>query len=211
MVKRVVVVAVILITIAATSGGLIWYWFTQTPGTVILYADVPWPGPGCPPGAWKGGRCVIGGLTTNSTILGIYITFVGVKAHVAGEGNQTGWHSVIDSTRTISVNPNGYESLIGNANLAQGRYDLLGFNVSKVVVDLQSVGNVTYIISGGGFVFPLSVHRQDASGRLYVVTNGFAISAESSAVADLYMQLPYGEIMAENETLNLSGSVDVYY
>jgi len=90
----------------------------------------------------------------NSTILHIYVTFVGFQIHQAGIGstNDTGWHSIVGLPTTIDMlSVLATSRTLATANLATGSYDQLRFPISTAVVTFSTVGNVTYTVPSGSF------------------------------------------------------------
>jgi uncharacterized protein DUF4382 len=108
----------------------------------------------------------------NSTILHIYVTFVGFQIHQAGVGstNDTGWHSLVGLPTTIDMlSVLTTSRTLATANLATGSYDQLRFPIPTAIVTFSTVGNVTYTvpsssfkvsITGGGFQSSPGTHTQ---------------------------------------------------
>ena len=99
----------------------------------------------------------------NSSILHIYVTFVGIEIHQAGIGstNYTRWYSIVGLPTTIDMfSVLSTSKTLGTTDLATGTYDQLRFPVSTAIVTFSTIGNVTYTIpssslkvsiTGGGF------------------------------------------------------------
>jgi hypothetical protein len=99
----------------------------------------------------------------NSTILHIYVTFLGIDIHQAGFGstNETGWNTIVGPPTTVDmISVLTTSRTLATTNLATGSYDQLRFPISTAVVTFSTIGNVTYTvpsstlkatITGGGF------------------------------------------------------------
>jgi uncharacterized protein DUF4382 len=99
----------------------------------------------------------------NSTILHVYVTFLGIDIHQAGFGstNDTGWNTIVGPPMTIDMlSVLTTSRTVATTNLATGSYDQLRFPISTAIVTFSTIGNVTYTvpsstlkvtITGGGF------------------------------------------------------------
>jgi hypothetical protein len=99
----------------------------------------------------------------NSSILHIYVTFLGIGIHQVGFGstNDTGWSTIVGPPLTVDmISVLTSSRTLATINLATGSYDQLRFTASTAIVTFSTVGNVTYTmpsgslkvsISGGGF------------------------------------------------------------
>ena len=186
-------IAIVLAAVVAT-GGVVGYWSyyeARLPGTLVMHISALWP------------------ESPNPQVIGIYITIVRVEVHIAGEGNQTGWRAIVEDSQTVSLNPTGLDSSMQSSKLAIGSYDLLRFNVTEIVMDVQNTGNVTYLVRAGWFVPPLGAERRDPNGLDYP-TVGFKILAGSLVSAEISLALVNYQNIAENGYIKPAGYVSVF-
>jgi len=135
----------------------------------------------------------------NSTILHIYITFVGIEIHQAGIGstNDTGWHSIVGPPTMVDMLTilNNSRTL-ASTNLATGSYDQLRFTVSTAVVDFSTVGNVTYTVPSGSL-------------KVSIVGGGFQSSPGTQTRLLLTVSFNDAEILAMNGHLTPQATATV--
>lgn len=118
------------------------------------------------------------------TVIHIYVNVSGFQAHVAGQGDSSGWTSIAISTQTIDMmRVLNVSKILGTMKFSAGKYDSLRFNVTGVTVKFVSGTTASYTIPSGVLKVP-------------VPNGGFQITATSSVTVLLTLSFNNTEILA---------------
>ncbi len=101
------------------------------------------------------------------SITAIYITFSSIEVHTANAGNSSGWHTIVTGATVNLFTVLNVSNTLGKSSLPAGKYTELRFNVSQVIVTINSV-NVTFAIPSGSFKVPILNGGFQAYGALTV-------------------------------------------
>src|SRR5579872_569457 len=95
--------------------------------------------------------------TVPSGVSAVYISYANLGVHVAGAGNQTGWH-VFKSTGQIDLlSVVNYTETVAETDLSAGNFNALAFNVTAVTVTYQSQNYTADLASKNhGLFLPIS-------------------------------------------------------
>ncbi len=120
------------------------------------------------------------------SITHINVAFSQFQAHLAGQGDASGWQTVKISPQTIDmVKVLSLSEVLGKVPLPAGKYDILRFNVTAVTVSFSGKPGVTYTAPSGSLKVP-------------VTNGGFQITATSSVTVQLTLSFNNNEILAMN-------------
>ena len=120
------------------------------------------------------------------SITHINVAFSQFQAHLAGQGDSSGWQTVKISPQTIDmVKVLSLSEVLGKVPLPAGKYDILRFNVTAVTVSFSGKPGVTYTAPSGSLKVP-------------VTNGGFQITATSSVTVQLTLSFNNNEILAMN-------------
>ena len=120
------------------------------------------------------------------SITHINVTFSQFQAHLAGQGDSSGWQPIKISQQTIDMmSVLSVSKIVGKVPLPAGKYDSLRFNVTSVTVSFLGKPSVTYNVPSGTLKVP-------------VINGGFQITAASSVTVQLTLSFNNSEILAMN-------------
>src|SRR2546422_9831821 len=120
------------------------------------------------------------------SITHINVAFSQFQAHLAGQGDSSGWQTVKISPQTIDmVKVLSLSEVLGKVPLPAGKYDILRFNVTTVTVSFSGKPSVMYTVPSGSLKVP-------------VTNGGFQITATSSVTVQLTLSFNNNEILAMN-------------
>ena len=120
------------------------------------------------------------------SITHINVTFSQFQAHLAGQGDSSGWQPVKISQQTIDMmSVLSVSKVVGKVPLPAGKYDSLRFNVTSVTVSFLGKPSVVYNVPSGTLKVP-------------VINGGFQITAASSVTVQLTFSFNNSEILAMN-------------
>ena len=120
------------------------------------------------------------------SITHINVTFSQFQAHLAGQGDSSGWQPIKISQQTIDMmSVLSVSKIVGKVPLPAGKYDSLRFNVTSVTVSFLGKPSVMYNVPGGTLKVP-------------VINGGFQITAASSVTVQLTLSFNNSEILAMN-------------
>ena len=120
------------------------------------------------------------------SITHVNVTFSQFQAHLAGQGDSSGWQPIKISQQTIDMmSVLSVSKIVGKVPLPAGKYDSLRFNVTSVTVSFLGKPSVMYNVPGGTLKVP-------------VINGGFQITAASSVTVQLTLSFNNSEILAMN-------------
>ena len=120
------------------------------------------------------------------SITHINVTFSQFQAHVAGQGDSSGWQPIKISQQTIDMmSVLSVSKIVGKVPLPAGKYDSLRFNVTSVTVSFLGKPSVMYNVPSGTLKVP-------------VINGGFQITAASSVTVQLTLSFNNSQILAMN-------------
>ena len=120
------------------------------------------------------------------SITHINVTFSQFQAHLAGQGDSSGWQPIKISQQTIDMmSVLSVSKIVAKVPLPAGKYDSLRFNVTSVTVSFLGKPSVTYNVPSGTLKVP-------------VINGGFQITAASSVTVQLTLSFNNSEILAMN-------------
>src|SRR3989449_10970589 len=91
------------------------------------------------------------------SITHINVAFSQFQAHLAGQGDSSGWQTVKISPQTIDmVKVLSLSEVLGKVPLPAGKYDILRFNVTPLTVSLSDKPSVMYTVTSGSLKVPVS-------------------------------------------------------
>ena len=123
------------------------------------------------------------------SITHINVTFSQFQAHLAGQGDSSGWQPIKISQQTIDMmSVLSVSKIVGKVPLPAGKYDSLRFNVTSVTVSFLGRPSVMYNVPSGTLKAP-------------VINGGFQITAASSVTVQLTLSFNNSEILAMNGNL----------
>jgi len=167
-------VAVILAIIIIGSIAGYFFYTNYVPGTLTLTITDP---PQAPLGNSQ---------QYDPSITQIYVAVSEFQAHVAGQGDASGWNAMPISTQTIDMmKVLNVSKVLGTMKFSAGKYDAFRFNVTGVTVDFVSTMSASYTVPGGSLKVP-------------VTNGGFQITATSSVTVLLTLSINNGEILSMN-------------
>lgn len=95
-------------------------------------------------------------------VVAVYVNYSSIQVHDANAGNQSGWHNVTSSGTINLMNIVSSSKVLGTANLPDGTYNIVRFNITSAVVTVNSTsgtlknytanipsGMVQSVITGG--------------------------------------------------------------
>ena len=120
------------------------------------------------------------------SITHINVAFSQFQAHLAGQGDSSGWQTVKVSPQTIDmVKVLSLSQVVGKVPLPAGKYDSLRFNVTSVTVSFSGGTTASYTVPSGSLKVP-------------VTNGGFQITATSSVTVQLTLSFNNNEILVMN-------------
>ena len=120
------------------------------------------------------------------SITHINVTFSQFQAHLAGQGDSSGWQPIKISQQTIDMmSVLSVSKIVGKVPLPAGKYDSLRFNVTSVTVSFLGKPSVMYNVPSGTLKVP-------------VINGGFQITAASSVTVQLTLSFNNSQILAMN-------------
>ena len=120
------------------------------------------------------------------SITHINAAFSQFQAHLAGQGDSSGWQTVKISPQTIDmVKVLSLSEVLGKVPLPAGKYDILRFNVKAVNVTFSGGTSASYTVPSGSLKVP-------------VTDGGFQITATSSVTVQLALSFSSNEILVMN-------------
>jgi len=120
------------------------------------------------------------------SITHINVTFSQFQAHLAGQGDSSGWQPIKISQQTIDmIKVLSLSEALGKVPLPAGKYDILRFNVTAVTVSFSGKPSAIYSVPSGSLKVP-------------VTNGGFQITAASSVTVQLTLSFNINEIRLMN-------------
>lgn len=120
------------------------------------------------------------------SITHINVTFSQFQAHLAGQGDSSGWQPIKISQQTIDmIKVLSLSEALGKVPLPAGKYDILRFNVTAVTVSFSGKPSAIYSVPSGSLKVP-------------VTNGGFQITAASSVTVQLTLSFNSNEILLMN-------------
>ncbi len=120
------------------------------------------------------------------SITHINVAFSQFQAHLAGQGDSSGWQPIKISQQTIDmIKVLSLSEALGKVPLPAGKYDILRFNVTAVTVSFSDKPSVMYTVPSGSMKVP-------------VTNGGFQITAASSVTVQLTLSFNINEIRLMN-------------
>jgi len=120
------------------------------------------------------------------SITHINVTFSQFQAHLAGQGDSSGWQPIKISQQTIDmIKVLSLSEALGKVPLPAGKYDILRFNVTAVTVNFSGKPSAIYSVPSGSLKVP-------------VTNGGFQITAASSVTVQLTLSFNSNEILLMN-------------
>ena len=120
------------------------------------------------------------------SITHINVTFSQFQAHLAGQGDSSGWQPIKISQQTIDmIKVLSLSEALGKVPLPAGKYDILRFNVTAVTVNFSGKPSAIYSVPSGSLKVP-------------VTNGGFQITATSSVTVQLTLSFNNNEILTMN-------------
>jgi len=120
------------------------------------------------------------------SITHINVTFSQFQAHLAGQGDSSGWRPIKISQQTIDmIKVLSLSEALGKVPLPAGKYDILRFNVTAVTVSFSGKPTAIYSVPSGSLKVP-------------VTNGGFQITAASSVTVQLTLSFNSNEILLMN-------------
>ena len=170
MSKGPVAVVLAMIIIGAIAGYI--FYTSYVPGTLTLTITDPAQ---APPGSSQ---------QYDPTITDIYVNMSGFQAHVAGQGDNSGWTPMAISTQRIDMmTVLNVSKILGTMKFSAGKYDSFRFNVTGVKVNFVNGTTASYTVPSGALKVPIP-------------NGGFQITATSSVTVQLTLSFNSGEILA---------------
>jgi hypothetical protein len=167
-------VAVILAIIIIGSVAGYFFYTNYVPGTLTLTITDPTQAP-------SGNS-----QQYDSSIAHINVAVSGFMAHVAGQGDASGWNPMQISSQTVDmISVLSGSKVLGTMKFSAGRYDSLRFNVTAVTVDFVSGTIASHTVPSGTLKVPIP-------------NGGFQITATSPVTVLLTLSFNNNEILAMN-------------
>src|SRR5207244_10507435 len=89
------------------------------------------------------------------SITHINVTFSQFRAHLAGQGDSSGWQPIKISQQTIDMmSVLSVSKIVGKVPLPAGKYDSLRFNVTSVTVSFRGKSSEMCSVPSGNLKYP---------------------------------------------------------